>query len=331
LQGEPAAPYDFSRLGPLEQAFFGPRLTVPWIYPPTFLLLILPLGLLPYGVSLGLWLAVTAVGYLYVIRRMAPHPLALWLTLAFPGTMHNILHGQNGFLSAALLGGGLLLVDRAPVAAGVLLGILSYKPHLLVLIPAALICGKQWRALAALAASAALLALASLVILGLEPWQAFWDNRSVPVAILESGQAIRHLMPTTFAGVLLAGGEVAWARLLQGIVTAAALGGMAWAWRRQAPLPLRGSVLVLTILLATPYLLEYDLTLLALPLAWLGYLGYREGWLPGERGGLIAAWFLPGIFPGPAKAWGVPLAPFILVFLFYLALRRLSQARQIPE
>ena len=80
-----------------------------WKYPPTYLLLVLPLSLLPYVVSFICWLAVTASGFIYVIRRLIPkHPLS-WLLLVFPGTVHNFLAGQNAFLSTAMLGGGLLL------------------------------------------------------------------------------------------------------------------------------------------------------------------------------------------------------------------------------
>ena len=84
--------------------------------------MILPLALLPYLASLVAWLLVTLSNYLLVIRRIAPHPLTPWLALAFPGTFQNFIQGQNGFLSAALLGGGLVILDRFPLTGGMLLG-----------------------------------------------------------------------------------------------------------------------------------------------------------------------------------------------------------------
>ena len=120
LQGNPAEVYDFSHLQAIEQQLFGPEVGLPWPYPPTFLLMVLPLSLLPYLASLAIWLAATLAVFLIVLWRIGPHPLIFLLTLAFPGTLINFICGQNGFLSAALLGGGLLLLDRFPLVAGLL-------------------------------------------------------------------------------------------------------------------------------------------------------------------------------------------------------------------
>ena len=54
----------------------------------------------------------------------------------------NVGHGQNGFLTAALLGGALHWLDRRPWLAGVLIGCLAYKPQFGVLIPVALLAGR---------------------------------------------------------------------------------------------------------------------------------------------------------------------------------------------
>ncbi len=56
---------------------------------------------------------------------------------AFPAVFINIGHGQNGFLTAALLGGALHWLDRKPWLAGILIGMLAYKPQFGVLIPIA--------------------------------------------------------------------------------------------------------------------------------------------------------------------------------------------------
>ena len=83
-----------------------------WNYPPFFLLMILPLSLLPYLASLIVWLFTTLAGYLLTIRRIVPHRLAPWIFLGFPAVTTNFFYGQNGFLSATLLGGGLVLLER---------------------------------------------------------------------------------------------------------------------------------------------------------------------------------------------------------------------------
>jgi len=107
----------------------------------------LPLSLLPYLASLAIWLAATLAVFLLVLWRIGRLPLIFLLSLAFPGTWINFICGQNGFLSAALLGGGLLLLDRFPLVAGLLLGLLGFKPHLAFLVPVALLAGRHGKAL----------------------------------------------------------------------------------------------------------------------------------------------------------------------------------------
>ncbi|MBL4615590.1 MAG: DUF2029 domain-containing protein, partial [Magnetovibrio sp.] len=117
-----------------------------WHYPPFFLLIAAALAVLPYGGALVAWMALTLPCYVAVLRRIQPGRLTLLVAIAFPGAMVNLVHGQNGFLSAALMGAGLVLLDRRPVLAGGLLGLLSYKPQFGLLIPLVLIATARWRA-----------------------------------------------------------------------------------------------------------------------------------------------------------------------------------------
>ena len=70
----------------------------------------------------------------------------LLLALAFPAVFVNIGHGHNGFLTAALIGAGLLMLDRRPILAGILFGLMAYKPQFGVLIPLVLAATGRWRA-----------------------------------------------------------------------------------------------------------------------------------------------------------------------------------------
>ncbi len=329
--GEAAAVYDPSRFKAAQELAFGIKSRLVWFYPPTFLLIMTPFSFLPYLLSLAVWILITLGGYLLVLRHLAPNPRTVWLCLAFPGTFQNFGYGQNGFLSVVLLGGGLLLLDSFPVAGGALLGLLTYKPHLAALIPLALITGRRWRALIAMLATAAALGLASLLVLGSEVWLAFFKNVLFSFRVLETGQVSESTtlplfkMPTLFAAVLLAGGNLSIAAILQGalmLMVAAIVGRV---WSRGGPLPPRASVLVLGILLFTPYDFIYDLAILALPLAWLGWDGYTRGWLPGEKTCLLLGWLIPLAAPLLAQATAVQITPLILGALMYLALRRASQ------
>ncbi|MHB8068417.1 MAG: glycosyltransferase family 87 protein [Desulfobaccales bacterium] len=321
LAGDPGEVYDFPKFLAAQEAFFQVKFPFPWVYPPTGLLLVLPLALLPYLASLGVWLAATITPYLAVLRRLAPHPLVIPLALAYPGTFQNLFHGQNGFLTTALIGWGLFLVDHSPLAGGLLLGLASFKPHLMILIPLALIAGRRWQALGALLASVLVFGGISFLVLGGNVWLAFWQNALLPMQLVEQGQMPVHKMITPLAAVLMAGGRLPLALAVQACVMAGVAWGVVWIWRRNTPLALRGSLLVTGILLFTPHAFPYDLALLALPLAWLGWQGQRQGFLPGEQGLLLLIWILPFLVLA-AAAVGVQIAPLILLTLFILLLKK---------
>lgn len=319
--GDPGAVYNFQEFLAAQEAFFKVKFPLPWLYPPTYLLLVLPLAFLPYLPALAVWLVVTLGAYLAVVRRIAPHPLTLWLALAFPGTFQNFFHGQNGFMSAALLGGGLLLLNRSPLTGGFLLGLLSYKPHLWVLVPLALVAGRRWRALMAAMAAALAMVLASWLVLGQQVWIAYWHNISLPMKLLGEGFLPIDKMVTVFSALLQFGTGLVTALVVQTVIMIAVGGAIFWLWRRETAFAVQASGLVLGILLFTPYSFSYDLVLLAIPLAWLGWEGYTKEWLPGEQLFLALGWTMPfiAIIGGQLK---VQLAPLILVALFLLVWRR---------
>ena len=320
LTGDPASVYDFLKFYKVEQTIANyPN---PWVYPPTYLLMVLPLSLLPYLPSFIVWILSTYCIYLIVIRRIAPHPITPWLALAYPGTFQNIVHGQNGFLSTALLGGGLLLLDNFPLMAGILFGLLSYKPHFAILVPIALAAGKYWKALAAMFVSSVCFILLSGIALGWRTWVAFYNNISLPIMILIQEKSLWIKMPTTFASFLLAGFNLSLAGALHGFVMFGAVIIVAWVWYKEAPLYIRGSALISGILLFTPYAYYYDLSLLALPLAWLGWECFRGGWKLMEKSILIIIWLLPIIAPAIAIALGLQISPILIAFLLFVTLRQ---------
>jgi hypothetical protein len=321
LAGKPTSIYNEARVKEAEQALTGLG-GHPWPYPPTALLIDLPLALLPYFLSLAAWLAVTMGLYLLVLYCIAPHPLTLLWSLAFFGTFENFYFGQNGFLSAALLGGGLFLLDRAPLAGGALLGLLSYKPHLAALVPLALLAGRRWRALAGAVAAGACLILASLWAFPFEMWVLFL--RSIPHTMdrLYAQALWFYKMPTVFAAVRLAGGGVPAAWVGQGLAMAGAVILVVWLWRAPACPAVRVAGLIMGILLFSPHIWYYDLPLLAIALAWLWWEGYRRGWLPLEQILLFWSWFLPlvSFFLSVYLRW--PTGPVYLLPLLILVLRR---------
>jgi hypothetical protein len=303
---------------------------LPWQYPPTFLLMVLPLAFMPYLLSLLVFLVVTGAGYIYVLWRIAPHRFTPWLSLAFPATFQNIIHGQNGFLTASLLGGGLALVRSHPVLAGISLGLLSYKPHIAAVIPVALVVGRHWKTLFSMIATGVVCIAISTAAFGYGLWLRFFQNISFASKLLIDGSHNLFKMPTVFGGTLLAGGSNALASSLQLLAGIAALICVVWIWsRRQIPLFLKSSALVVAILLITPYAFEYDLTILALPLAWLCWNFSEESGLSSvEEVVVLLAWLAPLVAAPVAKLTSIQVAPMMFVGLLLLITRKARTIRK---
>lgn len=336
LAGNPALPYDGASQHAREQAMFGPDAPFySWLYPPFFLFIAAALALLPYGPALALWQGATLALYLLAMRavlRAAPAPQAgarpiddrLWILLAvaFPAVFVNLGHGQNGLLTAALLGAALAMLDRRPVVAGLLFGLLAYKPQFGLMIPLALAAGGRWRTIAAAAATVALLVLATVLAFGPDVWRAFLASTDFTRAVLlESGDVGWHKMQSVFAWVRMWGGPVALAYAVQGAVTLALAGSLAWLWRSPAAFALKAAALCLASLLATPFSLDYDLMVLAPAIAFLAVHGLTSGFGPYGWSALAALWMVP-LFARPiAGATLIPLGVPAMLAVYALLLR----------
>jgi alpha-1,2-mannosyltransferase len=328
LNGKAVTIFNFREFFAAQEVYFKAPIRLNWFYPPTYLLIIYPLGLLPYLSSLTFWLGVTMSGYLLVVRRIAPHPRTLWLAISFYGTFENFYYGQNGFLIASLLGGGLLLVDNNPVLAGCLLGLVTVKPQLAALLPIALLGGRRWKALLSFFVCAGILAVVSYLAFGQEVWLAFIKNLSLPMELLQTQTLQIIKVITVFPAVLYLGLGIWTAWFIQIVAALGATALVFYVWRREAPFPVRASVLVLCIFLSTPYAMAYDLTILALPLAWLGWEGYTKGWKPREQLVLFIGWCTP-LIATVLSFLSLPLTFLIFLALLIMAFRRSGSVKKI--
>lgn len=301
-----------------------------WAYPPIALLIVYPLALLPYFWSLAFWLTATLALYLGALWRILPQRLALGAGLAFPAAFVTLAHGQNALLSAGLLGTALALLQRRPGLAGTLLGVLAFKPQLGVLVPIALLCGGHWRAISAAVLTIAVMCLAALLLFGAGLWADFIASAPFAQAMLEQGWVPYYKLQSTYAAVRLLGGSLAVAYAAQAIVTVAAAAVTAWTWQRPVEQDVKNAVLVTAGLMATPFVLDYDLTLLALPIAWLAAAQLRGATLPWERSALVAAYAAPLIARPLAGATSIGVTPVILAaLLLALCVRCQAPARAL--
>ena len=329
-QGRSAEAYVPALQHAAEKAVFDGR-DVPfygWHYPPFFFAIAVLVAALPYAWGLALWLVASFAAYLTAIRAILPRQETLLVATAFPAVFVNIGHGQNGFLTAALLGGALHWLDRKPWLAGVLIGLLAYKPQFGVLIPIALLAGGRWRTIGAAAATVAALVAISFAMLGSGIWQAFADSMNfTQTVVLEQGGTGWQKIQSIFSAVRAWGANVPTAYAAQASLFAMLAISLAWLWHRDAAFELKAAALALGSLLATPYVLDYDLVVLALAIAFFARYGLNDGFRDFEISLLAAAWIVPMLSRSIAGATFIPLGLLVELALYGVVLRRAALNR----
>lgn len=334
LAGNPAAVYNWPVHKLVEQSAVGHSFAgyYGFPYPPTFLIAAAALALLPYLIAYVVWAFGTFPAYLAAIRAIIGDRIGYLLAAAFPAVLSNFVVGQNGFVTAGLIGGALILMERRPILAGVLLGLLTFKPHLGLLFPIALIAGREWRVLFTAAIVALVLACLSWFAFGSDTWQAFVGNIGhISQAFLSEGHADFRKLQSVFGLTRAIGGSEALAWSLQAIVTLAAAGAVAALWRSAARYEIKAAALGAGLLLATPYIFTYDLVALAVPLAFLFRLGLARGFLPHELAAIGFACLLVLIFPFVDGPTGFAAALIVAALIARRALTAESIAQPGPE
>ena len=318
--------YDVAAHIAAQRAYFdhGDAYTA-FFYPPPFLLFCYPLGFLPYFPALIVWLVTTGTAYLAVARLWlreagVARPPAL-LAAAFPPVLITVTHGQTSFLVAALLGLGALWVRERPTAAGICFGLATIKPQFGLLVPLVLLLTGEWRVIVSAAVTAVMLGLAATLAFGVEVWPEWLAVSGAAQAAMNQGAVGFAKMHSMFAAARLLGASLAVAYGLQVAVGLVVLGAIAWAaWRRRYSLVL-GSAMLAGALLATPFVLDYDMVLLAFPLIWLAGSGFRS-W---EKL-IVALTFVSAAFARPLAIYvGLPIMPLVLAAFFVVLVRRAGE------
>lgn len=331
LQGEAPAAYDWGRQHAEEKAVFG-REDIPfygWHYPPFFLAIAALLATLPYLLALFVWQATTLVLYLRLATAILPGAETVLLAAAAPAAFINIGHGHNGFLTASLLAGALLVLDRRPLLAGLLIGLLAYKPQFGILIPLVLVATGRWPTF--LAATVTVLAMAGLATLafGMEIWTAFLASlEPTRTIVLEAGATGWEKIQSVFSAIRMWGGSVPLAEAIHGVVAVAVALALVRLWRSTAAFDLKAAALCLASLLATPYTLDYDMVLLGPAIAFVVRHGLRNGFGPYEATLAAAVWAVPLVSRQIAAFTAIPLGVIVTLAFFALVVARAEKDRR---
>jgi hypothetical protein len=341
LEGAPATAYDWQAHRAAEVAGLGRDFTglMPWHYPPPVQMLVAPLGALPLFAAMTLWVGGTALLFLWTCWRILPHPNAVLAGLAAAPTALTLVNGQIGFLMAALLGLALLDIERKPLRAGLLLGLLSLKPHLVVAVPIPLIAtiflkGGHWRPVLGGAAATLALAALSWLALGGDTWSAFAASINDTARVFAGTGAAEQRWA-------MGAGPYGWLRYLgagfgasmaaQAVAALAVLSVTIRAWRSPATSPeLKAALICFAAVVATPRVLNYDLHILVVGALFQARHALRLGFYPGEQlllGAVALAAFLSMLAPPAAN----PLLGLILFGGCWLGhVRRASPERPSP-
>jgi hypothetical protein len=215
-----------------------------WSYPIDMLFFAYPFSWLPYLAALLLWTVLGFALYLVVAVTRLPEDhrlLAFVFLLVAPATMVNIFVGQNGFFTAALVLGAIALLDRRPWIAGVLVGLLTMKPHLGILVGVVLVATFAWRSIIAAAATTMLLVGASIVMWGTDPWAAYLTKGSAFAYLIltKSDGFQNYMMMSVLSSALVSGIPLKVAEVMQVIGSIGAIVATALAFRSTKDVGLR--------------------------------------------------------------------------------------------
>jgi len=306
--------YDRSVLHEFQESLGAtPTVHLPFPYPPSFLLLIIPFGLLGYYGAYGVWILGTFVFYFVVSWHREWPRSATFIIIVAPATILTFVYGQTGFLTSALIIGGFRFADSRPVLSGILFGLTSIKPQLGILIPIALISARLWRTLAAAGATVLVLILASGAAFGWSIWP-LWLSQLLAHADWAATTKPQY-MPTIIANLTFLGVDLPVARVIQ-LAAAVAVAGVIWVCFRRGVTNLGTSALLVGTFLAAPYAFVYDMPMVTNAIL---AVVHGEGRMPrllpmGEAFILVWSLILPVVMVETWRTGAIRSVPLILLF-----------------
>lgn len=324
MAGDATQAYHWDAMRPLQAAALGvPEEDVAaflgWVNPPHFFFAVLPFALLSYGWGWFAWVVVTSLLFAGAVRAVVPGaalPAAL-VGLSTPGVLISAGVGQNGLLTAALLGLAYALLDRRPVAAGIALGLMTFKPQFGLIAPLLLAATGRWRIFAAAAVTALLAVGLALLVFGPEAWLGFVRNLGLNHEryLSDPGPPMRRIQSVYVIALLASGSQrLAWA--IHGIfaLCVAAIVLRLWLRRPEGPEEARAAAAIAAAFLMTPFVWLYDAPALVVAALFLARAAMRDGWLPWEMTLLVLAcvWIQLVTLTGPLPVF-LPVSWLVLL------------------
>lgn len=290
-------------------------------YPPGSLLFVWLLGLLPFYGSWVAYLLPAISAFYYIIQRLLDKATALAMCFAIGGPIYTIQLGQNGFYTAALLGGGLLALRHNKFAAGIALGLLTLKPQFAPLAFLILLFWREWKALGIAIMTAAALIIIPTLLFGLDIWFAYLAGNEKFVAELNQpwNRVIPEMHQSVYAMFIDILGKQA-AMVVQITVALIAIGAALTIKARDQAI---AGVIAATLLIS-PFQFVYDSTALFIATAILIRKDVSFALPMAVALGLIGIWFI-------AMTSLVPIAAAVILVTAILSDRTERQQTQKAE
>jgi len=328
---DPSRFYDLAEYHRALAALLGPNYPGQnWSYPPSIFFVAAPFGLLGYLQALLVWtLASGALFFAIARHHIADNRLLIALLLS-PAVVMCLMSGQSSLVTAAMLVTIFAWLDRRPVAAGILIGLLTLKPQLGVLFPVMLIASGRWRVFASASITVLALVAATALVFGPQVWIDFATKGLAAnnLVLADPERIATPYYPTVFMNLRGIDLPYSIAMTVQLCFTAFAIAAVFWTfrYRRDAdPLWLMGLFFACSVT-AVPYMLSYDT--LALTFAALLLLGTGALDTAGRRYVQLVYW-LPIIQIGFGN-WHIPGPALIAPAFAAYALMRLRASEASP-
>jgi alpha-1,2-mannosyltransferase len=333
LSSRPLQVYDHQAFLKAQLMLFGgfaDGYSLPWVYPPAFLLLVAPLSLIAFPAAYAVF--IVACGLLYVTatlsvsrldKSIGAQTLAAIIIATSPCVFVTAIVGQNSLLTAALAALGVGWMKKHPVRAGICIGLLALKPQLAIVFPFVLCAARAWKVLAISAFSALIVTALGIAFCGTQSFHSFLVNAGVLRGVLlEHGQHFWFASPTPFSALRLAGVPVVAAYALHGLVAIVAIWVACHVWKSSSDERLRTSIVVVSTLIVSPYVWHYELVWHGIALACVASCGLNGKWLRGEQTVLAVGWLLP-IYEHFNRVMLLPqVGPAVLLMTMLIILRR---------
>lgn len=339
LQGDRGRLYDpaYAKALQHDRQFVGfeydSKKYLPLVYPPFYFAAVSPLSRLPYRTAAWIWSVLMcaafaggiAIAVKYGHRGRNAAPAWAWWAIPtaamFAPLLESLNSGQKGTVCLLLLSATFTLLSRKrPLAAGLIFGLLAFKPQLVLVIAIAMLLKRQWPFVAGGAICGVALLAASLAVGGETCLQYLEFSTGAADYIQTAGYdlAESHCLYGFFS-LLLPSIPAKVATIVVGAAVALLLGAIL-----RGPVDytsprfeLQFSAMTIATVLFSPHLYTYDLTILLLPLFLIGRRLIADNLWTRQRqslAALVAAIYLTSaLSPRIAAATGVQLSTLLLV------------------